>query len=181
MTAFPVHSTPFDELEPRLLDAREQYDVERSKFALYPFKPDQGARDVVKRSYDLFFDDNAIFRGFQTKIGDLEDEAVAMALEAVVGLTKSLALEYGDTGVRCNAVCPGFTDTEMGDRGTAQWASVAGADPTVLRAEAEADVPMGRWATPGDVARAVAWLASPAASYINGVTLPVAGGLVPGL
>jgi len=87
----------------------------------------------------------------------------------LVGLTRTLAAEWGGRGVRVNAVCPGWVKTEMD---TTAQASGAYSDDDIV-----GQVPMGRFATPDDVAAAVAFLADPARSgFINGVALPVDGG-----
>jgi NAD(P)-dependent dehydrogenase (short-subunit alcohol dehydrogenase family) len=85
---------------------------------------------------------------------------------AVLGLTRSAALEYGARGIRVNAVCPGFVETDMGHRLLAK---------TGLELSAFAS-PLGRVAQPGDVASAVLWLLSDAAGFINGQAVPVDGG-----
>lgn len=87
---------------------------------------------------------------------------------AVVGLTKSAAMEYGSKGVRVNAVCPGPIDTPMLD------AITAGND--ALRGMFVQGVPMGREGTPEEVAELVVWLCSDAASYMHGACIPVDGG-----
>ena len=87
----------------------------------------------------------------------------------LVGLTRTLAAEWGGRGVRVNAVCPGWVKTEMD---TTDQASGAYSDDDIV-----GQVPMGRFATPEDVAAAVAFLADPTRSgFINGVALPVDGG-----
>jgi NAD(P)-dependent dehydrogenase (short-subunit alcohol dehydrogenase family) len=87
----------------------------------------------------------------------------------LVGLTRTLAAEWGGRGVRVNAVCPGWVKTEMD---TTAQASGAYSDDDIV-----GQVPAGRFATPEDIAAAVAFLADPARSgFINGVTLPVDGG-----
>ena len=87
---------------------------------------------------------------------------------AVVGLTKALALEYGKSGIRINAVCPAAIDTEMFKRFT------AGNDD--LREQAKALHPLGRIGQPEEVAAAVIWLCSAHASFITGHALMVDGG-----
>jgi NAD(P)-dependent dehydrogenase (short-subunit alcohol dehydrogenase family) len=87
----------------------------------------------------------------------------------LVGLTRTLAAEWGGRGVRVNAVCPGWVKTEMD---AADQAAGGYSDADIV-----GQVPMGRFAFPGDVAAAVAFLADPERSgFINGVALPVDGG-----
>ncbi|MFE2755958.1 SDR family NAD(P)-dependent oxidoreductase [Actinosynnema sp. NPDC059335] len=87
----------------------------------------------------------------------------------LIGMTRTLAVEWGGRGVRVNAVCPGWVKTEM------DVESQAGGhydDEDITD-----HVPMGRFATPDDIAQAVAFLADPARSgFVNGVALPVDGG-----
>ena len=87
----------------------------------------------------------------------------------LIGLTRTLAAEWGGRGVRVNAVCPGWIKTEMddADRGSGRYA-----DSDITNR-----VPMARFARPEDVAAAIAFLADEAQSgFVNGVTLPVDGG-----
>jgi NAD(P)-dependent dehydrogenase (short-subunit alcohol dehydrogenase family) len=89
----------------------------------------------------------------------------------LVGLTRTLAAEWGGRGVRVNAVCPGWVKTEMD---VADQAAGGYVDTDIIER-----VPMGRFARPDDVAAAIAFLADPASSgFVNGVTLPVDGGWV---
>jgi NAD(P)-dependent dehydrogenase (short-subunit alcohol dehydrogenase family) len=87
----------------------------------------------------------------------------------LIGLTRTLAAEWGGRGVRVNALCPSWVKTEMD---VADQASGAYTDRDIVE-----QVPMGRFASPDDIAAAVAFLADPARSgFINGVALPVDGG-----
>jgi NAD(P)-dependent dehydrogenase (short-subunit alcohol dehydrogenase family) len=88
----------------------------------------------------------------------------------VVGLTKAAALEYATAGIRVNAVCPGVIQTPMVDR-------LAAARPGIVDALL-AVKPMGRLGTPDEVAAAIVWLCSDAASFTTGHALTVDGGYV---
>ena len=85
----------------------------------------------------------------------------------MIGLTKSAALDVAAEGIRVNAICPGCIDTPMGD----------GIDPAAMTAFL-AEQPIGRAGRPEEIAAAVLWLCSPAASFVLGVALPVDGGFV---
>lgn len=91
----------------------------------------------------------------------------------VVGLTRTVALEYATRGVRVNAIAPGPTNTNV-QSGVAEGS----ADPSSLPFDTSAmiDVPMDRVAEPEEMAGAVAFLCSSDASYVTGQTLPVDGG-----
>lgn len=87
----------------------------------------------------------------------------------LVGLTRTLAAEWGGRGVRVNAVCPGWVKTEMDEEDQGAGGYTDG--------DIEGRIPMARFATPEDVARAVAFLADPDWSgFVNGHTLSVDGG-----
>jgi 3-oxoacyl-[acyl-carrier protein] reductase len=99
---------------------------------------------------------------------------------ATVGLTKSLALEIGHTGIRFNSILPGWTETE---RVTELMSARAAQNGTSVEAEIarqSRESPFGRMATPEEFANAAVFLLSPAASYITGVMLTVDGGMVKG-
>ena len=96
------------------------------------------------------------------------------AKHAVIGLTKTAAIEVGPTGVRVNAVLPGNIRTKM----TAGLSSGAHADPVENERFAAGLAPQGRMGTPEEIADAVCFLASDAATHITGIELPVDGGVL---
>lgn len=98
--------------------------------------------------------------------------AYVASKHAVIGLTKAAALEYATTGVRINAVSPGFVATPL------LGASIATSESA--RAPFAAMEPMGRLGYPEEVARAVVWLCSDAASFVTGTSLVVDGGWIAG-
>jgi NAD(P)-dependent dehydrogenase (short-subunit alcohol dehydrogenase family) len=97
----------------------------------------------------------------------------AVSKAALVMLTKSLAVTLGPRGVRANAICPGWVRTPMAD---AEMAAL-GADTEAAYRRVTRDVPLGRPASPEEVAAAVLFLASDEASYVSGAVLTVDGGM----
>ncbi|TNF18352.1 MAG: SDR family oxidoreductase [Rhodobacteraceae bacterium] len=94
--------------------------------------------------------------------------AYVTAKTAVVGLTRSVAVDAAPFGIRCNAVSPGFIDTDM-------TRAVLEKDPA-RRDRIEGRIPTHAFGQPEDVADAIFYLASDRAAYVNGVNLPVDGG-----
>jgi NAD(P)-dependent dehydrogenase (short-subunit alcohol dehydrogenase family) len=88
---------------------------------------------------------------------------------AVVGLTKSLAVEWGRHGIHVNALCPGVTESEM-------VRNFKAAEP-VMFADRQKRIPIGRSAQPEEQAHAIAFLLSAEASYVNGLIMNVDGGM----
>jgi len=99
-------------------------------------------------------------------VGNVGQANYSAAKAGLLGLTKALAKEFAKRGVRVNAVCPGFIDTEM----------TAGLSPE-LRAELLSRIPLQRLGTPEEVAEVVAFLCSDASAYITGQVVVVDGGL----
>lgn len=102
--------------------------------------------------------------------------AYVAAKHAVLGLTKTLALETAHTGVTVNAVCPGFTDTDMVQATIDTIVAKTGRKPEEARAELVRSNPMGRLVHPDEVSDAVVFLARRESAAITGVALAVSGG-----
>jgi len=107
------------------------------------------------------------FASMWSYFGSARNPAYSASKGAIVALTRSLAVAYAADGIRVNAVAPGWIDTRMS---TAAFADAERSAAIKKR------LPAGYWGQPYDIAKAAAFLASPDARYITGVTLPVDGG-----
>ena len=90
----------------------------------------------------------------------------AASKAGLVGMARSITRELGARGITANVVAPGFIETDM----TAEL-------PEAQQAEYKRNIPAGRFATPNEVAKVVAWIAGDDAAYISGAVIPVDGGL----
>jgi 3-oxoacyl-[acyl-carrier protein] reductase len=99
--------------------------------------------------------------------GNAGQSNYAASKAGIIGFTKSVALELGSRGIRCNAIAPGFIETEM----------TAVLDEKVVQSWRDA-IPLKRGGSPEDVANACVFLASDLSSYISGQVLQVDGGLL---
>ena len=104
--------------------------------------------------------------------------AYTAAKHGVVGLTRSLALEVARKGVTVNAVCPGYTETDILRESIANVVEKTGRDPDEVLAQFAAGNPQGRVVQPEEVADTVLWLCRDGASAINGQAVSVCGGEV---
>ncbi|MEV4754165.1 3-oxoacyl-ACP reductase FabG [Micromonospora sp. NPDC049559] len=95
----------------------------------------------------------------------------------VVGFTKALGLELAKTGITVNAVCPGYVETPMAQRVRQGYADHWGVSEEAVLERFEAKIPLGRYATPDEVAGLVAYLTSERAASITAQALNVCGGL----
>ncbi len=97
----------------------------------------------------------------------------------LLGLTRHLAFDYGPRGIRVNAICPGGVDTPMIRAGAANLAGTPEETEAFMRriSAYEFFMPIKRLSSPEEQAAAIAFLASDEASYINGVSLDINGGL----
>jgi NAD(P)-dependent dehydrogenase (short-subunit alcohol dehydrogenase family) len=104
--------------------------------------------------------------------------AYCAAKHGVVGLTRAAALECAKTGVTVNAVCPGYTETDIVAAAVANIVAKTGKSEAEARAALVARNPQGRMVQPAEVAAAVLWLCLPAAASVTGQAIAVAGGEV---
>jgi NAD(P)-dependent dehydrogenase (short-subunit alcohol dehydrogenase family) len=105
--------------------------------------------------------------------------AYAASKGAVIALTKMAAQQLGRYDINVNAICPGVTRTELGQRNAIGRAAARGITVEELQAEQERGIPIGRANTPEDIAAMAVFLASPGARNITGQSYNVDGGLVP--
>lgn len=101
------------------------------------------------------------------EMGNAGQSSYAASKAGIIGFTKSIAKEVGSRNIRCNAIAPGFVETDM----TSYLKEGEGAD------KFKANIPLGKFASPDDIAQAALFLASNMSSYVTGQTLSVCGGL----
>lgn len=95
----------------------------------------------------------------------------------LIGMTKTIAAEFGVDGIRCNAVCPGYIMTDMHAAANTRLAAENNVTVSQMKATRYADVALRNAGEPSDVAAAVSYLAGPQSAYVTGIALPVAGGV----
>ncbi len=112
------------------------------------------------------------------KIGSRTNLPYNASKAAVISMTKSLALAHAADGIRANCVCPGFVETDMWAKVSADQGALLGLSPDAFTKARLSTVPLGRMETPEDVANVVGFLASSKSGYMTGQALSVDGGLV---
>jgi ketoreductase len=112
------------------------------------------------------------------KAGDIGNAPYCASKFGVVGLSKSAAIDYADKGIRVNAICPGFIQTDMVENLKRGYAAIGGADGDAVVKAALARVPMGRVLEPSEVAALAVYLGSPESAGMTGQSLLIDGGML---
>lgn len=135
------------------------------------------AAPVMKRQGSGSIINNASVAGLRAGYAN---HIYSAAKAAVIQLTRSVAMELGESGVRVNGICPGFIATPL--IGKARGLSTEAADKMVdvIKVTFANSQPIGRSGLPEDIARAALWLASDDSSFVNGHALVIDGGLTGG-
>jgi 3-hydroxybutyrate dehydrogenase len=102
--------------------------------------------------------------------------AYSAAKHGVIGLTRALALEVATKGITVNAVCPGYTETDLLQQALENIVAKTGRSEQEAKAELAAANPQQRLVQPDEVANAVLWLCLPQSAAMNGQAIAVAGG-----
>ena len=104
--------------------------------------------------------------------------AYTASKHAVIGLTRTLALEAVKKGITVNAICPGYTETDLVSEAIDNIAKTSGRNKKDVKTEIKNMSPMGRFVSPKEVAETAAWLCLPSSASITGQAIVVAGGSV---
>jgi 3-hydroxybutyrate dehydrogenase len=107
-----------------------------------------------------------------------ENLPYTVSKHALSGLTKTVAKEYGQSGIACNEICPGPIESDMIDRIARDQARRTGTTVDEYMTGLRNEVPMGRLATPQEIAALAVFLSSDEAAYLSGASVPIDGGLI---
>jgi len=144
----------------------------------------KGTADCCQAAIPALCDSQGVIVNMSSMVGIGAQRAFGAytsSKHALIGMTKTIAAEFGPQGVRAVAVCPGFIATEFHENVNRRMAEEQGVSLEDIHAQRYQTVAQRRAGTPEEVGELVAFAASPAAGYITGVALPVTGGVQLGL
>jgi sorbitol-6-phosphate 2-dehydrogenase len=159
--------TPFLDMDDALWDKTMNVNLRGAYLhckAALPHMLEQGAGKIVNMSSQ------------SGKLGNSHYAAYCASKFGIIGLTQSLALEFGDQGINVNAVCPGVVFTPLWEAMLPDYAKKRGMQPEEVRPYMESKIPMKRLCDPDEVAKTVLFLASTDSDYMTGQSLNVTGG-----
>jgi NAD(P)-dependent dehydrogenase (short-subunit alcohol dehydrogenase family) len=162
-----VQSAPFGRTDPAAFRAMWDVHVMGAVYAIHAVLP-----GMIERGFGRIVNiaSTAGLKGYPYV------SAYCAAKHALVGLTRALALETATRGITVNAVCPGYTDTELVQGSIDRIAGKTGRPRAEVQAQYLKDAPIARLIKPTEVAAAVVYLCSAEAAAVTGTTLAVAGG-----
>ena len=134
------------------------------------------AREVISSMRERGSGQVLVIASVAGRVGAPYTAAYTASKHAAVGLARAIAAEMAGTGVRANAICPTFVNTQMTERSVANISQKTGLTDVESRRALEGRSPLGRLLEPTEVADATWWLASDASAAINGQTLILDGG-----
>ena len=144
----------------------------------------KGTADCCQAAIPALCDSQGVIVNMSSMVGIGAQRAFGAytsSKHALIGMTKTIAAEFGPQGLRAVAVCPGFIATEFHENVNRRMAAEQGVSLEDIHAQRYTTVAQRRAGTPEEVGELVAFAASPAAGYITGVALPVTGGVQLGL
>jgi ketoreductase len=140
-----------------------------------------GSYHVTRKALDLMSSGDGRIVNLSSVLGRFGVPGYAAyctSKHGIIGFTRALALELAPRGITVNAVCPGWVQTDMADRGIRESAEALGITPEEFREQAVGGVPLKRFIDPSEIAKLILYLTSDDASAITGQTYNICGGQV---
>jgi NAD(P)-dependent dehydrogenase (short-subunit alcohol dehydrogenase family) len=176
---FLFNNAGMEFVAPLLETSEEEFDAVYQTNVKGTFFMSQAAAEAMLRTGGGVIVNNASDAGLR---GIRLNAAYSSSKAAIIHLTRSIALDYADKGIRCNCICPGCIRTPLCERFNAEVGAREGrTGKEVLQEFVDANVPMKRVGEPEEVASVVLFLCSDDARYINGAIIPIDGGLTAGM
>ena len=144
----------------------------------------KGTADCCQAAIPALCESNGAIVNMSSMVGIAANRAFGAytsTKHALIGMTKTIAAEFGPRGLRCVAICPGFIATEFHENVNRRMAAEQGVSLEEIHAQRYQTVALRRAGTPAEVGELVAFVVGPGGAYMTGVALPVTGGVQLGL